>query len=374
MIIFLILNIYFIEIAFDNADITGSNTVLGNDFFGGSGVKATTNLAGDIIQPAISQLNFPQTSLAYRYTGMSTGYSKQAVRTVQENDNYYPPLRNIIASEENAVVKLTGGRANNIISGTSAKLEAIMTTTNSYLSPVIDTERVSLCMTSNRISNYTRASKNVTEIDDRALTASTGISFAGNTISATNTGTIRADIQTLDIGKEITISGSSNNNSTFTVTSVANDGASFTVTPSTATESAGQSVVITQHENYLDGIAPEGTSNEANYITKRFTLANPATALKILYEANRPEPSILQIYYKIAEEGDPRNFDDIPYVLSSTDVTDNPDENRELFREREHTISGLNSFSTVAVKFEFKSTSTVEVPKIKNLRVLALAL
>ena len=76
----------------------------------------------------------------------------------------------------------------------------------------------------------------------------------------------------------------------------------------------------------------------------------------------------------IAEEGDPRNFDDIPYVLSTTDVTDNPDENRELFREREHTISGLNSFSTAAVKFEFKSTSTVEVPKIKNLRVLAFAL
>ena len=100
---------------------------------------------------------------------MSSGYSKQSVRTVQENDNYYPPLRNIIASEENAVVKLTGGRANNIISGTSAKLEAIMTTTNSYLSPVIDTERVSLCMTSNRISNYTRATKNVTEIDDRVL-------------------------------------------------------------------------------------------------------------------------------------------------------------------------------------------------------------
>ena len=58
----------------------------------------------------------------------------------------------------------------------------------------------------------------------------------------------------------------------------------------------------------------------------------------------------------------------------SIDVTDNPDENRELFREREHTISGLNAFSTAAVKFEFKSTSTVEVPKIKNLRVLALAL
>ena len=74
---------------------------------------------------------------------MSSGYSKQGVVTVQENDNYYPSLRHLIASEENAVVKLTGGRANNIISGTSAKLEVVMTSTNSYLSPVIDTERVS---------------------------------------------------------------------------------------------------------------------------------------------------------------------------------------------------------------------------------------
>ena len=56
-------------------------------------------LGGDIIQP-VYRLNFPQTSLVYRYTGMSSGYSKQSVRTVQENDNYYPPLRNIIASEE----------------------------------------------------------------------------------------------------------------------------------------------------------------------------------------------------------------------------------------------------------------------------------
>ena len=70
---------------------------------------------------------------------------------------------------------------------------------------------------------------------------------------------------------------------------------------------------------------------------------------------------------RLLKKVDPRNFDDIPYVLSNTDVTDNPDENRELFREREHTISGLNSFSTAVVKFEFKSTSTVEVPKLKTL-------
>jgi hypothetical protein len=124
----------------------------------------------------------------------------------------------------------------------------------------------------------------------------------------------------------------------------------------------------------LDSIAPNGTSNVANYITKRFNLENPATAFKILYEANRPDGSNINIYYKIAEEGDVRDFDDIPYFLSTTDEIDNPEENRDIFREREHTISGLNAFSTGAVKIEFTSTSTVDVPRIKNLRVIALAL
>ena len=107
---------YVITIA--NSDIVGTNSVLGDDFFGGVGVKATYQLTGDIVQPSVSQLKFPETSTVYRYTGMSTGYSKQSVYTVQENDNHYPDQRHLIASEENAVVKLTGGRTNNIISGT----------------------------------------------------------------------------------------------------------------------------------------------------------------------------------------------------------------------------------------------------------------
>ena len=180
--------------------------------------------------------------------------------------------------------------------------------------------------------------------------------------------------KTLDIGKEITVAGSTSNNATFTITDLAADGSSVTLTPKPTTESAGQSITVTQHENYLDGVAPEGTSNAANYLTKRFTLQNPATALRIMYEGNRPEPSKLDIYYKISAEGDVREFDDIPYVKAEPDVTDNPDEQRDLFREREYTISGLQAFSNCAVKIEFKSSSTVEVPRIKNLRVLALAL
>ena len=181
---------------------------------------------------------------------MNTSYTKQSPRSIPENRSYYPPSREIVASEVNQNNSLSGGRTGNssLVAGTSANVIASMKSTSSFLTPVLDSERISLCLTSNKISNYTRSTFNDTDLDDRALGASTGISFSGSTISATSSGTIRDEIKTLDIGKEITISGSGFNNSTFTVISVADDGSSFEVSPFTVTETAGQSVVITQHE------------------------------------------------------------------------------------------------------------------------------
>ena len=178
----------------------------------------------------------------------------------------------------------------------------------------------------------------------------------------------------MDIGKEITISGGSNSGNTFTVTSVADDGSSFNVSPATAADSSNTSKTITQHERYLDGIAPTGTSNASNYMTKRFSLDNPATALKVLFDANKPSSSTINVYYKIVEEGDTRDFDKIPYRLATIDNLDSSDDNPNLFKEREFTINNLNSFSSAAIKIEMKSSNSVFVPRIKNLRVLALAL
>ena len=60
-------------------------------------------------------------------------------------------------------------------------------------------------------------------------------------------------------------------------------------------------------------------------------------------------------------------------MLASIDNTDSPDDNENSFKEREYTINNLNSFSSASVKIEMKSTNTVQVPRIKNLRILALA-
>ena len=332
-------------------------------------------MTADTLQLAVSQIKLPGTDIVYRWTGMDSGYSKNPTTNIQENDNYYPPTREIVASEENQDQFLNGGRSNNVTTGTSANLTLNMTSTSEWLTPVLDSERVSLAMTSNRVTNYTRAGFNNPDLDDRdASSSNANIAFSNSTSRMTTSDSATQDeFLTLDEGKEITITGSASNNRSFTVLEVAVDGSYVEITPAPANESAGSSTTVTQHERYLDGIAPTGTSNNSNYITKRFTLENPATALKILYEANRPDSATLDIYYKIVREGDIRDFDDIPYTLLPPDATDNPDENYEIFREREHSADGLGSYTTAAVKIEMKSTSTIEIPRIKNLRILALA-
>ena len=177
----------------------------------------------------------------------------------------------------------------------------------------------------------------------------------------------------------MTVSGSVNpfNNQKYLITNYANDGTTATITVSPApgtTESAGGTITITQHEKFLDDIAPEGVSNLAQYITRRFSLENPSTAIKILYEANRPASCDIDVYYKVITDGSEKKFENIPWTQVATEISDSADGEENIFRERTHLVEGLAEFSTVAIKVVMKSTNTAFVPKIKNLRVIALAL
>jgi len=361
------------------ANIPGGKPALKSVFSGGSGIVATRNIAADIVQLAVSEIKVPGTNITYSWTGMDTSYAKQNSKPITENRSYYPPSRQIVASEVNQNNSLGGGRTGNssLIAGTSANVVATMSSTSSFLTPVLDSERISLCLTSNKISNYTRSTFNDTNLDDRTVSSSpANLTFdASAKTMNTSTSAVKLEFLTLDIGKEITVTGAINsNNGTYTITSVSDDGASVGIDPAPAGSSGGSGATITQHERYLDGIAPTGTSNASNYMTKRFSLDNPATALKVLFDANRPSSSSINVYYKIVEEGDTRDFDKIPYKLATIDSGDSPDDNENLFREREFTINDLNSFSSAAIKIEMKSSNSVFVPRIKNLRILALAL
>ena len=360
---------YVIEVTSSN--ITGTTSALVSDFVGGTTVKASRNVKADVLQPTIASIKLPNTSLSTVLDISDTSYTMSGNKTLMPNDNFYSTKTFLIANADNQATNFA-------TQGYSAKMIITLGSNHNTLSPVLDSERISLCAISNRIDNETEATVNNSAFDNRT------VSNAVNTIALSNTNTNmttanadrKAEFLTLDIGKTITVSGASNsnNNKDYVVTSVSSDGATVGLTPAPGTdESASANITVVQKERFRSDIAPTGATNQANYLTKRFVLENPATAIKILYEMNRPTGTILDVYYKIIEDGQDLKFDDIAYRLSATDVTDTADEEPSIFRERQHTISGLNAFSTIAVKLVFKSSNSAYVPQVKNLRVLALA-
>jgi hypothetical protein len=343
--------------------------ILSADFVGGAGVRATRNLPVDVITPTVTQLKFANTSLTYDLNIGNTNGVFTGLQNIAENDITYFTDRKSIMSYDNQST-----------AGYSAQLRATLFSSNSFVSPVIDSQRVSLCTVANRIDNLTASGVNVADFDNRTVaSANTHIAYSAtnSTITTTNA-TLREEFDTLDIGKEITTSGSGNasNDKTYIITNYKNDGTTSTITVSPAPgvdESATSAITLIQAEKFIHDIAPVGATNLANYVTRRFTLENSSTAIKILYEMNRPAGTTVDVYYKVLPDGDEATFDTIPYVQTTTEIPDSPDENQFIFRERTHLVENLNGFSSIAVKLVFKSTNPASVPQIKNLRVLALA-
>ena len=354
-------------------EVTGANVVggiagLSADFVGGSNVQATRNLVGDIVQPSITNLRFANTELTYDLNIADTAATFTGLQPCPDNGNVYFDERKYVYSIHNQPSQ-----------GYSAQLQATMVSYNPFVSPMIDAERVSLCMVANRIDNLLETDVNEPAFDNRtAVSANTNVSFDATTDTIETTDSATMDLfDTLDLGKYITISGAANsaNNNKFQIIDYLNDGttAKVYVSGNLATEAASSAVTIVQHEKFIGDIAPTGATNAANYITRRFALENPSTAIKILYEANRPAGSTIEVYYKALTDGVEKDWDDITWVRTNTELSDSPDEG-EVYRERTHLVENLSEFSAVAVKFVFKTSNTAYVPKIKNLRVIALAL
>ena len=122
-------------------------------------------------------------------------------------------------------------------------------------------------------------------------------------------------------------------------------------------------------DKYVGDTAPYGASNYANYITRTLTLTEPAEVIKVIFDANIPNSTEVKIYYRTWTGNDV----DLKKVrwLDTGYVSDAKDVNAD-FVEREITKAGIPSFNNVQIKIVFKSTNPVAVPKIKNLRLLAL--
>ena len=136
--------------------------------------------------------------------------------------------------------------------------------------------------------------------------------------------------------------------------------------------------------DFVASTEPEGDNNAAIYLTKKITLENSATAIKVLLSAHRPASSEIKLMYKILRTDDATEFDDLGYrYFNTTGVDDNStpasadvNDFQEYIYTAGVTDDGigdpLEEFISFQIKIIMQGTNSAQVPRIKELRAIAL--
>jgi hypothetical protein len=365
----------------DSYIITCTNNATNVGYSGGTTVTATQNAAYNALQPIIQSQNFSDTTSLFSIkttSGKSINGSESPYAIdssfggiIPNETNYFAATR-LIASEQNQ---------NSLLSGNpSATILCQMSTTNDALSPVIDTHRLSLVAISNTINAPSETLVNQSGLDELALVSSnTTIGFTSATLATvmySTNATVRGLFKTIQVGKYVTITGAadSNNNGTFLVTKVVDDGttASVTLYNTGTTRAAASSTTVVERNTFIDEISPLGSSTHSKYVTKKISLATPATSMKIRLAANVPSSSNVLVYYRTSPVGTKDAYSTINYVLASPDTPiTKVGFGDTTMADVEYTLTGLTAFDSFTVKIVMQSTNSSEVPTVKDLRVVA---
>ena len=127
-------------------------------------------------------------------------------------------------------------------------------------------------------------------------------------------------------------------------------------------------------DQYRNSTAAEGDNNAAIYCTRKVTLENAATAVKVIFDAVVFSSATVKVYYKTLQADDTIQFEDIDWVYMNPDKTVSESKGYTDFREYAYEASGLQSYIAFAIKIVMQGTKSTEVPYIRDFRAIALAL
>tara|TARA_S200000501_G_scaffold96358_2_gene89644 strand:- start:2806 stop:8949 length:6144 start_codon:yes stop_codon:yes gene_type:complete len=116
----------------------------------------------------------------------------------------------------------------------------------------------------------------------------------------------------------------------------------------------------------------EGSLHDSVYVTKKVTLENSSTSIKILFDAIRRQGVDIKVFAKVKRDDETDDFNLLDYVeIPSTNYPFSPD--KETYRAFEYEITGLVGFKEYAIKVVMIGNDQSNVPKIRNFRGIALA-
>jgi hypothetical protein len=360
------------DVDLDSYVVTVSTAANASGYGGSSAVRATRNMQYDTAQPMVQVQRFSETPIEFGMkttTGKSVDSATQTAYVadssfsgVLANESNYFNAPRMIASEINETTSLSGNK--------SVTMNVTMSTTNDALSPILDTHRTSLVVINNKVNKPLETNMNVSGLDDNViLSNATGVTISGSTIT---TSTQNAAFLTATVGKYLTIAGASSGTSTRLVTAIAADGSSITF--SAAPSAVTGNVTLTQRERFVDEIAPIEGSTYSKYVTKKVNLANASNFLRVRFAGNIPADASVEVYYKTAVLGSNSSFESVPYSLMTVDSpVVNASNSSDQFFDIAYSQDNMQAFDAVQLKLVLKSSNSSEVPRIKDLRVIACA-
>lgn len=122
-------------------------------------------------------------------------------------------------------------------------------------------------------------------------------------------------------------------------------------------------------DKFVSDLAPFGSSNMANYVTRTLTLTESADSFKVIFDSNIVNNTDVKVYYRTwSGDVDLRKlaYKDTGFTTTNQDVEGK-------FTERSVEVFDIEPFYNISIKIVLKSSDPVFVPKIKNLRLVALS-
>lgn len=256
---------------------------------------------------------------------------------------------------------------------TAIQLQANLQTTTDAVAPIYDLDRLSITTVKNVVDDGGLYANGFVVVNSGTMT-----SPSANTFALTITG----------VGSGAVVNAYTNSTGAIVSFTVSAAGSAYTQTPTVVLSNTMFSTAPTI--TYVGETSPKSAivgEQKGRYITRQVTLADgfDASDLKVYFSANRPSGTTIDVYYKVLATGDVESFDQKSWTLMTITpavasvYTPSPKQ----FKEFSYTTAGHSAsytsngaeysrFHTFAIKVVMRSIDPVKVPRIRNLRVIAL--
>ena len=394
----------------------------------------TSGPAYDVFKLSTSDLTFSNTALTFAYKGiLSANLASVTNETSRGNQidsawTDFSPNRNYTLTAQKGMVASRSTTGQNDYAANNFFLKATFTSNDSKVSPAVDLSRMNLITVENLVNRGSIANSDIVIANGGTsygsaptLTFSGGggtgaaatATVAGNKITGvtvtsggsgyyetpaiaiSGTGTSLASSTTVDGSTTATVSATSALTADMLVTGtgipadttiVSITNATTFVMSNAATASGTVTLYFHGRLTVENELSKSGGNAKARYISRRVTLEDnfDAQDIKVWLNAYKPKDTDIKVYYRVHNSEDPTSFEDRPYVLMTQETDANrisaseTDVNEYVFRSSANNVaytSGsirYDKFKTFAIKIVLGSASTSVIPKVKDMKAVAL--